>query len=140
MKEIVHESDLCDLIILTNRRLNKALRMDMSGEGIGANIRQTEVNRHVGEIERSPGSSDEQREPGGLERGLDGEERDPGVPVRLRCIVDADARHFQDTPCAGEATQTCIENALPDMGRLSRATRRWVHGTSIYGCWTEWGC
>lgn len=115
VKEIVHEVDLCNLVVLTNRRLNRALHTDMSGTSTGANTRQAGINRHLRGMERSSCGSDEQHETEG--RGL-------GVPLRAVAFFDQDTEGIQDTPFAGEATRTVIEDALPDMGRVSRAMGR----------------
>lgn len=128
VKEIVHAEDLSNVVILTNRCLNRALHKDMMrGKGTGANTQQTGANHHVSGVERSTGTSDDQREPGGVAGGHDGEIRGPESPLKSRSCDRENTKGFQDTPCAGEATLAFVESALPDLGRLSRAMERWVH-------------
>ena len=122
----MNDADLCDLVILSNRCLNKALHTDMSGEGTRENFRQMESNRLVGGVEHTSGGPDEQSEPGERQYGHDREAPGLGAPLRSGSSVPEIAKGLQYTPFAGEATRAFIENAMPGMGRLSRAIERWV--------------
>ena len=113
MNETINDADLCNLVILTNRCLNNALHTDMSGEGTRENIRHTEINHYLGGMGRSSGRSDEQIEPGEQQYGHDREACGLGAPLRSGISVPENAKGFQYTSFAGQATRTFIENAMP---------------------------
>lgn len=128
VKEIVHDKDICNLVILTNRILNKALHTDMiDGESIGETTRRNEDDQHNRAMERVPGGSEQQSEHGGLEADLEWERGGFEAPLGSTSLCRLDSKGSQGTPRAGEATKSFIENASPDLGRLSRAMERCVH-------------
>lgn len=126
VKEIVHETDICNLVLLTNLNLNMALHADMSSEDIEESNGQQQDNRHKGEMPGVPDELQVQSEHGGFEVGLEGNNGNVEVPWRPTCPCHLNVKGPQDTPRAGKETKTFIENVSRDLGRLSQAMERWV--------------
>lgn len=124
--EIIHERDLCNLFLLTDRRLNKAFFEDMRTKGVVANTNQREIEEPLTEtMKEAPGELLEQDECGRVEvTDLEGDL----VLARSSFIVSEGlkGRVCKDPPPAGTATKTFIKDVLPELERISRVIERWA--------------
>lgn len=136
MAEIVHEKDLCNLFLLTDRRLNRAFFEDMRSKGVVANAKKNskealdegmenapeELLEHGGEFGREEGPPD-------LEGG------GALAPPRSSFFVNEGVkkRICEDPPPSGAATKTFIKDVLPELERISRVIERWVWPNAISG-------
>eukprot|EP00904_Undaria_pinnatifida_P005103 jgi/Undpi1/1722/HiC_scaffold_11.g05112.m1 len=127
MAEIVHEKDLCNLFLLTDRRLNRAFFEDMRSKGVVANAKKNskealdegmenapeELLEHGGEFGREEGPPD-------LEGG------GALAPPRSSFFVNEGVkkRICEDPPPSGAATKTFIKDVLPELERISRVIER----------------
>ncbi|CAM9274390.1 unnamed protein product, partial [Laminaria digitata] len=124
--EIMHERDLCNLFLLTDRRLNKAFFEDMKASGVVRNTStEGEEPLHEG-MEEVPEEFLEQGEGGGGKEVAELEIGDVLAPVRSSFLVGEGekSRVCEDPPPSGSATMTFIKDVLPELERISRLIER----------------
>lgn len=130
MGDVLDEKDLCNIFLVADRRLSQAFFTDMLSQGaIGAGDDAKEPERRR---EAAMGEFLDQRENDGLPRDGDARtlvEEVEGTPVRScddpRMSGGGHNRQNQrEGVCAGPAVKGYIEEALPELSRLSKVLDR----------------